>query len=52
MLVGIFQLLEARENEARAESDSIEAQREYWRARIDLDRALHGIQADGIQGER
>jgi cobalt-zinc-cadmium efflux system outer membrane protein len=51
MLIGIFQLLEARQNEARAESDSIEAQREYWRARIDLDRALHGIQRDGIQGD-
>ena len=49
MLIGIFQLLEARQNEARAESDSIEAQREYWRARIDLDRALNGIQRDGIQ---
>ena len=46
MLIGIFQLLQARENEARAESDSIDAQREYWSARIDLDRALHGIQED------
>jgi outer membrane protein TolC len=51
MLIGIFQLLEARQNEARAESDSIEAQREYWRARVDLDRAINGIQRDGIQGD-
>ena len=46
MLIGIFQLLQARENEARAESDSIEAQREYWNARIHLDRALQGIAND------
>jgi cobalt-zinc-cadmium efflux system outer membrane protein len=46
MLIGIFQLLQARENEARAESDFIEAQREYWSARTNLDRALQGIQED------
>jgi cobalt-zinc-cadmium efflux system outer membrane protein len=46
MLIGIFQLLQARENEARAESDFIEAQREYWSARTNLDGALHGIQGD------
>ncbi|HEV7767697.1 MAG TPA: TolC family protein [Thermoanaerobaculia bacterium] len=43
MLVGIFQLLQARQNEARAQSDFVEAQREYWSARTDLDRALQGI---------
>jgi cobalt-zinc-cadmium efflux system outer membrane protein len=43
MLVGIFQLLQARQNEAEAQSDFIEAQREYWSARTDLDRALQGI---------
>ena len=43
MLVGIFNLLQARQNEAKAESDFIEAQREYWSARTDLDRALQGI---------
>lgn len=46
MLVGIFQLLEARRNEAQAESDFVEAQREYWSARVDLDRALQGIQEE------
>ena len=46
MLIGIFQLLQARENEARAQSDFIEAQREYWSARTDLDRALQGIAED------
>lgn len=46
MLVGIFQLLQARQNEADAHSDYIEAQREYWSARTDLDRALQGIAND------
>jgi len=43
MLVGVFQLLQARQSEAEAQSDFIEAQREYWSARTDLDRALQGI---------
>jgi cobalt-zinc-cadmium efflux system outer membrane protein len=43
MLVGIFQLLQARQNEADAQRDFIEAQRDYWSARTDLDRALQGI---------
>jgi cobalt-zinc-cadmium efflux system outer membrane protein len=46
MLVGIFQLLQARQSEAQAQSDFIEAQREYWSARTDLDRALQGIADD------
>lgn len=46
MLVGIFQLLQARQNEAKAQSDFIEAQREYWSARTNLDRALQGIADD------
>ena len=44
MLVGIFQLLDARKDEAQAQSDFIEAQREYWGARTDLDRVLQGIE--------
>ena len=47
MLIGIYQLLAARESEAMAESDFIDAQREYWSARIDLDRALQGITIEG-----
>ena len=43
MLVGVFQLLQAKQNEAQAQRDYIEAQREYWSARTDLDRALQGI---------
>lgn len=46
MLAGVFQLLQARQGEAQAESDYIEAQREYWSARTDLDRALQGIADD------
>lgn len=46
MLVGIFQLLQARQSEAQAQRDFIEAQREYWSARTDLDRALQGIADD------
>lgn len=46
MLVGVFQLLQARQNEMQARRDFIEAQREYWSARTDLDRALQGIADD------
>lgn len=47
MLIGIFQLLAARQSEAEAESDFIDAQRDYWSARLDLDRALQGITTEG-----
>lgn len=43
MLAGIFQLLQAKQNEMQARRDFIDAQREYWSARTDLDRALQGI---------
>jgi cobalt-zinc-cadmium efflux system outer membrane protein len=43
MLVGIYTLLEARQDEARTESEFIDAQRDYWLARVELDRVLHGI---------
>ena len=43
MLIGIYQLLEARQDEARTESEFIDAQRDYWIARVELDRALQGI---------
>ena len=46
MLVGVFQLLQAKQNEMDARGDFIEAQREYWSARTDLDRALQGIASD------
>lgn len=43
MLVGVFQLLQAKQNEMQARRDFIDAQRDYWTARTDLDRALHGV---------
>ncbi|HUP64592.1 MAG TPA: TolC family protein [Thermoanaerobaculia bacterium] len=46
MLVGVFQLLQAKQNEMQARRDYIDAQREYWTARTDLDRALQGIGGD------
>ncbi len=46
MLVGVFQLLQAKQNEMQARRDFIDAQRDYWSARTDLDRALQGIAED------
>lgn len=46
MLVGVFQLLQAKQNEMQARRDYIDAQREYWTARTDLDRALQGVAND------
>ncbi len=45
MLVGVFQVLQARQNEANARRESIEAQRDYWMARTNLERALNGTGA-------
>lgn len=46
MFIGVFQLLQAKQNEAQARREFIEAQREYWSARTNLDRALQGIASD------
>lgn len=46
MLVGVFQLLQSKQNEAQARRDFIDAQLDYWTARNSLDRALNGIAAD------
>lgn len=43
MVVGVFQLLQSRQNEANAQRDYIEAQREYWLARNDLDGTVNGV---------
>ena len=43
MLVGVFQLLQAKQNEASARRDAIDAERDYWAARNSLDRALNGV---------
>lgn len=46
MLVGVFQLLQAKQSEAQARRDSIDAQLDYWAARNNLERALNGIAAE------
>jgi len=46
MLVGVFQLLQAKQNEARARRDFIEAQRDYSSAHNSLDRVLNGVATD------
>jgi cobalt-zinc-cadmium efflux system outer membrane protein len=46
MLLGVFQLLQAKQNEAQARRDFIDAQRDYSSARNRLDRALNGVATD------
>jgi outer membrane protein, heavy metal efflux system len=43
MFVGVFQLLQARQDLTRAHRELIDSERDYWMARNDLDRALNGI---------
>jgi len=45
MLVGPFQLLQARQSEAQARRDFVDAQLDYWAARNNLDRVLNGVAA-------
>jgi cobalt-zinc-cadmium efflux system outer membrane protein len=40
MVVGVFQLLEAKRGEIDAGVDYVESLRDYWVARVDLERAL------------
>jgi len=47
MLVGVFQLLQAKQSETEARRDFIDAQRDYWAARNDLDRAVNGVVPEG-----
>ncbi|HEY4640490.1 MAG TPA: TolC family protein [Thermoanaerobaculia bacterium] len=46
MLVGVFQLLQAKQSEAKAQRDFIDAQRDYSSARNYLDRALNGVASE------
>jgi cobalt-zinc-cadmium efflux system outer membrane protein len=46
MLVGVFQLLQAKQSETQARRDFIKAQRDYASARNSLDRALNGVATD------
>ena len=42
MLLGPFQLVMARQDELEAERDSLEALKDYWLARVELERAVGG----------
>jgi cobalt-zinc-cadmium efflux system outer membrane protein len=42
MLLGIFQLLETKQAEVQAYRAYVESVRDYWDARIDLERAVGG----------
>jgi cobalt-zinc-cadmium efflux system outer membrane protein len=42
MLVGVYQLLQAKQTEVTAYGEFIEALRDYWLARVDLERATGG----------
>ncbi|HEV8658390.1 MAG TPA: TolC family protein [Thermoanaerobaculia bacterium] len=42
MVAGFYQLIQARQNEASARREYIDAQRDYWIARTKLDRVLNG----------
>jgi outer membrane protein TolC len=46
MLAGVFQLLQAKQSEAQARRDFIDAQRDYSSARNALERALNGVATD------
>lgn len=50
MLIGAFQLLLARQDETRARQEHIEALRDYWIARSDLERAVGGSLPRGAPG--
>ena len=43
MLAGVFQLLQAKQSEAQARRDFVDAQLDYWSARNDLERAMNGV---------
>jgi cobalt-zinc-cadmium efflux system outer membrane protein len=57
MLLGAYQLLAAKQNEVNAYREFIEALRDYWIARADLERAVgaaipNGVQATGTSGAK
>lgn len=52
MIRGVFQLIQARQNVAVAEMQLIEAQRDYWTARTDLETAMSGVGGFSARPER
>jgi cobalt-zinc-cadmium efflux system outer membrane protein len=51
MLVGPYELLQARQNLAGAEREEVVATRDYWRARTGLDTTLAGVSRFSVRGE-
>jgi cobalt-zinc-cadmium efflux system outer membrane protein len=51
MLLGVYQLLQAKQNEINAYREYIEAVRDYWVARADLERAVGTRLAAAGKGE-
>jgi cobalt-zinc-cadmium efflux system outer membrane protein len=49
MFVGIYELLEAKENQMRAQRDYNEALRAYWSTRGDFERAIHGTGSPDVR---
>lgn len=51
MLMGVYQLIQAKQDEIDAYREYIEATRDYWIARAELDRAIGGQLADDPPAE-
>lgn len=51
MLRGVFQLIEARQNLARAQREEVMATRDYWAARTELDTAISGVGGFSVRAE-
>ena len=49
---GVFELIQARQNLARAERELVMAQRDYWVAHTEMDRALDGGASFSVRPER
>lgn len=48
----VYQLIQARQNVVAAELQLIEAQRDYWMARTELDTAMSGVAGFSVRPER
>ena len=51
MLLGVFHLIEARQNLAQAQREHIVAERDYWVARTELDTAILGVGGFSVRPE-
>lgn len=49
MLVGVYQVLQARQSETEARREFIEAQRDYWLSRDRLELTLNGVPFDSAE---